>query len=157
MPIAFLWGFNFVVAKTGVENIPPVFFAGYRFVVAALVLWPWLRWLPGQMRRLFAIGLTSGALHFGLMLLAFSLSDNVGAIAVVTQLNVPFMVILAMLFLGERVGAFRIGGMVLAFSGVMLIGFDPAAFEQPLPLFLVMAGGFSYAVSVILMRDLKGG
>ena len=155
--IALLWGFNFIVTKQGVDLIPPVLFAALRFAMVAVLLLPWLKPLKGQMGRMTWIALTAGALHFGLILLGFSLTDNVGSVAIAVQINIPFVVLLAVLFLGERIGVYRITGMVVAFAGVMIIGFDPLAFDDPWAFVMVCSGACFFAVSIILMRQMDGG
>ncbi|MEN3951455.1 DMT family transporter [Iodidimonas sp. SYSU 1G8] len=154
--VTLVWGFNVMVTKWGVDVIPPVFFAGLRFFVVALLLSPWLKPIKGQMWRMVWIGLTSGALHFGLILVGYSLTDHVAPVAVALQINIPFMVLLAVLFLGERVGPWRLAGMAVAFAGVMVLGFDPVAFDSPLALIVVCIGACFFAVSVILMRGMTG-
>ena len=155
--ITLLWGFNFVVTKQGVDLMPPVLFAGLRFLVVAILLLPWLKPVKGQMGRMFWIAMTAGALHFGLILLGFSQTSNVGSVAIAVQINIPFMVLLAVIFLGERIGIYRITGMVIAFAGIMIIGFDPQAFEDPWAFAMVCSGACFFAVSIILMRQLDGG
>jgi O-acetylserine/cysteine efflux transporter len=120
-------------------------------------LLPWLKPLEGQMKRIVWIALTSGAFHFGLVFVGFAMTDNIGPVAVALQINVPFMLLFAVLFLGEKIGPLRIGGMVMAFIGVMIVGFDPVAFQNPWALAAVITGGCMFGVSVILMRRLDGG
>jgi O-acetylserine/cysteine efflux transporter len=155
--VTLLWGYNFVVSKIGVDHLPPVFLAFYRYALAGLILLPWLKPLEGQMKRVIWIALTSGAFHFGLVFVGFAMTDNIGPVAVALQINVPFMLLLAVLFLGEKIGALRLFGMILAFAGVMVVGFDPVAFQSPWALAAVITGGCMFGVSVILMRDLDGG
>ena len=154
--VTVIWGFNVVVTKWGVGMMPPVFFAGLRFFVVAILLAPFLKPVPGQMKRVVAIGLTSGALHFGLILVGYSLTDHAAPIAVALQFNIPFMVLLAVIFLGEKVGPWRLIGMAIAFGGIVVLGFDPVAFDSPVALIIVCIGSCFFAVSVILMRGLKG-
>jgi O-acetylserine/cysteine efflux transporter len=154
--VTLVWGLNVVVTKWGVDLIPPVFFAGLRFLLVAMLLVPWLRPVPGQMRRVVWIGLTSGALHFGLILVGYSLTAHAAPVAVALQVNIPFMVLLAVIFLGEKVGPWRIFGMTVAFAGILVLGFDPVAFDDPLALIVVCIGACSFAVSVILMRGISG-
>jgi len=155
--IALIWGYNFVVSKIGVDHLPPIFFASYRYAIAGLLLLPWLKPLKGQMNRLVWISLTSGAFHFGLIFVGFSMTDNIGPVAVAVQVNVPFMLLLAVLFLGEKIGPLRIAGMTMAFIGVMVVGLDPVAFQSPWALAAVVTGGCVFGISVILMRRLDGG
>ena len=102
--VTLVWGLNVVVTKWGVDMMPPVFFAGMRFFIVAILLVPFLKPVKGQMRRVVAIGLTSGALHFGLILVGYSLTAHAAPVAVAIQFNIPFMVLLAVIFLGEKVG-----------------------------------------------------
>lgn len=155
--IASVWGFNFFVSKLGVNHVPPIFFGAYRYILVFVLLLPWLRPLKGQMGRVMAIALTSGALHFGFILLGFSLTEHVGPVAIVLQVNIPFMVLLAIVLLGERVGVYRLGGMILGFAGIMVVGFDPIAFQDPAALAAIVTGGLFFGTSIILMRRLEGG
>jgi len=155
--VAFAWGFNFIVGKAAVAVFPPIFYAMLRMVVVMLCLLPWLKPLKGQMPRLIAIAMTAGVLNFGLMLIGFSMTDHVGPVAVALQINIPMMVVMAVLFLGERIGPYRIIAIIVAFAGVLIIGFDPRAFTDPWAFLVVCGSGTSFGVSVILMRGLKGG
>jgi O-acetylserine/cysteine efflux transporter len=79
--VTLLWGYNFVVSKIGVDHLPPVFLAFYRYALAGLILLPWLKPLEGQMKRVIWIALTSGAFHFGLVFVGFAMTDNIGPVA----------------------------------------------------------------------------
>ncbi len=155
--VSLLWGFNFVVTKAGLGEFPPIYFAMLRFALVAILLAPWLKPMKGQMVRLVWIALTAGALHFGLIFLGFSMTDHVGPVAVAVQVNIPFMLLLAVVFLGERIGIYRLAGMVVAFAGVLIVGLDPDAFNDPWAFAMVCAGACFFAVSVILMRAFEGG
>ncbi len=153
--IALAWGLNFVMAKLGLGEVPPFLFTTLRFVTIAILLAPFLRWAPGQMKYVAAIGVTAGFLHFALMFTGISLTDASVA-AVVVQLNVPFATILSVALLGETVGWRRLIGIILAFSGVALISFDPRVFGYLNGVLLMIGGAASMAVAMILMRRIKG-
>jgi drug/metabolite transporter (DMT)-like permease len=60
-----IWGVNFTLVKSALENMPPVYYLGLRFLVAALVLLPFsVRRLRGLDRRGWLLGLGLGALLF---------------------------------------------------------------------------------------------
>ena len=125
LAINLIWGLTFVAGKLGLNELPPIWFTGLRFSMLLAVLAPLLRWVPGQMRRLLAISACSGALHFSLQYSAIKLAGDVSTIAIVSQMTLPFAVILAMLMLGERLSPLRTFGILIAFAGVLVIGFDP--------------------------------
>lgn len=155
LAISVVWGLNFVVAKWGLGEIPPFLFTGVRFLIIAVLLIPFLKWAPGQMRRVLIIAATAGFLHFGLMFGGLALTDaSIGAIVV--QLNVPFATLLSIFFLGEAVGWRRWTGLALAFGGVALISFDPRVFGFMTGILLMAGGAFSMAVAMIFMRKIEG-
>lgn len=150
------WAFNFIAGKAGVEHFPPLLFTTLRFGLLLILLLPFLRWVPGQMRSVLQIGFILGVLHFGLIFAGLAASGDVSSIAILTQLYVPFSTLLAVLFLGETIGWRRIVGMVVAFLGVMVIGFDPIVFNHLDALFLIVGAALAMAVATLIMRGMKG-
>jgi O-acetylserine/cysteine efflux transporter len=153
--INLLWGINIVPTKWLLTELPPLTAAVLRFALVLLICLPWLRWLPGQMPRILAIGALSGGLMFGINNIAFAIADNVSSLAIAGQLGVPFSLLLAIFFLGERIRWIRALGIVLAFTGVVFLVFDPHAFDDRVALSLGVLGAFVYAVGTILTRQLR--
>jgi O-acetylserine/cysteine efflux transporter len=114
------WGFHYVVIKTAVGEIPPIFYAAMRMSLVALALAPFLRWRAGQMRRIFAAALCFGAVNYALMFTGLKFA-TASASAIANELYVPFATILSVLLLKERIGWRRIVGIALAFAGVAVI------------------------------------
>lgn len=150
------WGFNYVAVKVGVTEFPPVFLAGVRFCLLALLLSPMLRVSRAALPAVVAVGLTSGLLHFGLLFVGMRLADDISSVAIAIQLGVPFATILSVVLLKETIRWRRIGGIVLAFAGVVLIGFDPRVFAYLDGLLLCVAAAFCMALGMIVMRRLRG-
>ncbi|HXV73252.1 MAG TPA: DMT family transporter [Sphingomonadales bacterium] len=156
MAVNLAWGLNFIAVKYAVDELPPVFATGLRFLLIFLLLLPVLRPVPGKMKDLLLAAITIGAVHFSVLYYAISIADNMSSVAIATLTNVPFATILAVIFLRERIGIYSISGLILAFTGVMVLGFDPRAFDQMTSLLLVMLAAFIYAVGAILLRRLSG-
>jgi len=154
--INFIWGLNIIAAKHGLGQFPPMLFTAMRFGLLALVLLPFLRWVPGQMGTILLVSQTMGSLHFAAIFAGLARSEDVTAVAVATQLNVPFATMLSVLLLGELVGWRRWSGIALAFSGVALVSFDPVVLDYLDGLGLVSLGAFFGAVGVIGMKRLRG-
>lgn len=150
------WGLNFLAIRYAIDEIPAIFSAGLRFALVFLVLFPFLRIIPGKMKQLFLAAFIIGALHFSVLYTAMTFSEDISSVAIATLTNVPFATILAVFFLGERIGIFTLTGTILAFAGVMIIGFDPKALDHLFDLTLVMFAAFLYAVGAILLRRLSG-
>ena len=153
--ICTIWGFNFVAAKVGVGEIPPLLFAGLRFAILLAVLIPFLKPAPGRMRDIFLITLFNGAIHFGLMFVGVKLTAA-SVMAVIVQLNVPFATILSILMLGEVVRWRRWAGIAMTFFGVMIVSFDPHVLDSLTGVVFGAAAAMSGAIAAIFMRKLSG-
>ena len=154
--ITLVWGGTFVAAKIGMSEFPPMLFTGLRFAILVVIALPFIRWHKGQMGRIVGIAIGSGAGHFSLMYTGIYLADDVGPIAIAVQLGVPFTTIMSVIFLGERIGMWRIGGLSFAFVGIVVISFDPRVAEYIDALGFVICAAVFYSAGTILMRDFPG-
>ena len=154
LAVNLFWGGNFVAVKLGVTHFEPFFFSALRFGLLALLMLPWLRLQPGQMKRILVVGLTMGVLHFALFFSGMRLAGDVSSVAIVVQLYVPFATLLAVVFLGERIGWRRGLSIAVAFVGVLVIAFDARAFQYADALMIITVGAFVFAVGQVQMRGL---
>jgi O-acetylserine/cysteine efflux transporter len=154
--ITFIWGFNLITSKVGVDEIPPILFTFLRFALVAVVLTPALRIQPGQMSAVVVAALLSGAFHFALNFAAIRRATNVSSVAIASQLGVPFSTLLSVALLGETVRWRRWTGIALAFIGIGIMGFDPQIGDRWESLALVVASAFVGALGLIAVKKLKG-
>lgn len=154
--IDLIWAVNTVAVKFAVTAVPPMTMVFIRYLIVFAVCAPQLRWVPGRMGVMVLAGLFAGALAMGLGGLSFHLADNVSALAIAAQLGVPFSLILAIIFLGERIRWLRAGGIALSFVGVAVMSFDPSIMHERVGVLLSVAASFCWAVSSLLFRKLKG-
>lgn len=151
-----LWGFNFIAGKYGTATFGPMLFITMRFAIVLVLLAVFLRRVPGQMLRIMTIGLMMGVGHYSFMFYGIYLAGSLSSVAITAQLTVPFATLLAILFLGERIGWPRILAIATSFSGVVLIGFAPVGPEHLTALAMTSVASLAMAISTILMRQLKG-
>jgi O-acetylserine/cysteine efflux transporter len=150
-----IWGYNFVVAKTGLEELPPIFMMGLRFALSAGLLVPFVTMPRGRMKEVAALSVTLGAAHFSMMFTGLKTVDASTA-AIAVQLQVPFSALLATVLLADPPGWRRTAGMVVAFGGVMLIAGEPR-FEGTLwALGLVIGAAFVWAVGNVQVKKMGG-
>jgi len=154
--VCFVWGLNIVVTRWVVFDaaIPPIFFAALRFLGVAILLIPFLRPVPKDIRTLFLISFFIGSGHFALLFLGLA-NAEASAAAIVSQLGVPFATLMSMAFLGETIGWRRGLGIMLAFAGVILIAVDPESFTISLGLLYIVGAAFIGSVGGILMKRMK--
>lgn len=146
--VATVWGGNFVVAKAGLTEVPPLLFMTVRFVLVALCLLPFTAWPRGQILPLALYGLVMGGVHFSLMFTALVTIDAATA-SILSQLCVPFATLLAMLVFKDRPGWRRLSGMAIAFGGVFIIIGEPR-FEGGLgPALMVIGAAFAWGLGAV--------
>lgn len=155
--ICIAWGGNFLTSALALREIPPFLFTALRLAIVALCLLPFLhRPGPGQWPRLVAVALCNGALHFGLSFWALKLAGNLASPAILMQSYIPMATLLAVVFLGERIGWKTSAGIAVSFAGVMVLGFDPVVLQAPASMWLMLASAAFIAVGTVLMRGLTG-
>lgn len=156
-----VWGFHFVVIKTVVNDVPPMFYAALRLALVAALMSPFLRWRKGEMWRVMLGGLCLGVFNYAMMFTGVKLAPA-SAAAIAIELHVPFATILAMIFLGDRPGWRRFAGIAIAFVGVAIIATaDSSSTPDPetrigLGVGLVAAAAFSEAMGAVLVKRASG-
>lgn len=148
-----IWGFNFVLAKLGLQQLPPIFLIALRFALVAALLLPFVSVPRPLLGRIFLLSLTLGGLHFSLMFTAMGRLDASTA-AVTVQLQVPFAALLSWLILGERLGRQRLLGMLLAFVGIVIMSGEPRISEDLFGLMLALAAALVWAVANLQVKFL---
>lgn len=151
-----VWGMSFIAAKVALNEFPAILATALRFLLVLAILVPFLRVVPGQMRNIIAIAVFAGGLHFAVGFTGFDIARSMSAMAVVSQLALPFATLIAVFFFGERLSRRRLLGIALAFAGVVALSFDPEVFAQLLAVALVALSALSMALAQNLMRLTRG-
>ncbi len=156
LAINLVWGLNIIAVKMSVNLVPPFTAALLRQAMVLAICLPWLRIVPGRMRDLVALSMVIGGAFFAIINLSLVVTENIGALAIAGQLGAPFSLILAIIFLGERIGPVRIAGMALAVGGCGLLVFDPSAAREVPGLLLTVLASLFWAIGSLLQRRLVG-
>jgi O-acetylserine/cysteine efflux transporter len=155
--ICVVWAGNFIAAAQGMQHFSPFLFMILRFLLVLAMLAPFLRRPPpGQWPRLAAVCLSIGGLHFALMFWALSRSADISSVAIVQQTYIPISVLLAMALLHERVGWKTLAAVLVAFLGVLVVGFDPLVLQQTDVLVIALASALFQALGSIYQRGIRG-
>lgn len=123
-----IWGSTWLFIKLGLENLPPITFAGIRFVIACVILFLLIRArgmsLPANRRDwglLALTGVLSFSLNYGLVFWGEQYISS--GLAAVLQATLPaFGLVIAHVHLpSERMTWSKIFGVVLGFGGVAVV------------------------------------
>jgi len=143
-----IWGSTWLFIKLGLEDLPPITFAGIRFVIACAILFPLIRvrgmQLPADGRDwwlLASTGVLSFSLNYGLVFWGEQYISS--GLAALLQSTLPaFGLVFAHFHLpGERMTWSKIFGVVLGVFGVAVV------FSNQ----LAIAGGKALAGSIALV------
>lgn len=150
--ITAIWGFNFVVIKVGVAEVPPLLLTGLRFVFAAvpavfLVAPP--RVGPGTVGL---YGFTLGVIKFGLLFVAIHQGLSAGLASLVLQLQAFFTILLAFAALGEKPRLLQMLGAGVAFTGIGVIAAGRWQGPDFVPLLLVVLAAFFWGIANVTAK-----
>jgi O-acetylserine/cysteine efflux transporter len=147
-----VWGSNFVVIKYALNHLPPLTLALLRF---ALAFFPLALFLPRPAvpwRNLAGYGLLIGAGQFGLLFTAMRADITPGLASLVVQAQVFFTIGMAAWLSGERPAAAQLVALLLAITGIAVIGLNTDGSATPLGLALVLLAAASWAGGNMVSR-----
>ena len=150
--IVLIWGVNNAAAEVATAVLPPLLAAALRFMLAAVLLAPFVRPPFPNPKSLAVIVLCGGPVHFGLVYLGFALVDDLSPYAVSLQLWIPFTALFAWLMLGERLSRGALLGLVVAFAGIVYMTADPRAFRDWEGIAVGVLASAAWALTTVVAR-----
>jgi len=146
------WGVNFVVIKVGLDGLPPMLLGALRFLLVAfpavfLIKRPNLPW-----RWLIAYGATISLGQFAFLFQAMHSGMPPGLASLVLQSQAFFTLGFAALFLGERLRMASVLGLLVAASGLALIGSEDSGHVPLVALMLTLCAGAMWGMGNIITR-----
>lgn len=156
LAVAVVWGVNFVLIDIGLRTFPPLLFVALRFTLIAIPAVFFVARPPIPVRHLLAVGCFLSAGQFALLFTAMHLGLPAGLASLVVQLQAVFTLVLAVAFLGERLGRAQLAGCALALAGIALIGVARSGHGLPAgALLLGVAGAASWGIGNVATRVAK--
>jgi drug/metabolite transporter (DMT)-like permease len=160
-----LWSGNFIIARKVSNAISPVSLAFFRWTCASLVLLPFAykqviaEWSPlkANWRILTWIALTGIALFNTFVYVAGHNTTAINMALIGTTSSPIFATAMAVIFLKERLGFYRIIGMIICILGIVLL-ISKGSWEVLFSFKFssgdtwILAGAFAFAVYNILVR-----
>lgn len=154
LTVPLVWGMGFVFAKGAIGHFPPILLMCLRFTLTALVL-VWLVRIPrGNLLRLCGVAVIACAIQYSLTFTGLK-GLQAGIAALIVQLEVPFLVLLGALFLGETPGLRKWLGIAIAFAGMAVMASTGDFGADITSALMVVGGAFFWAMGQVMIRALK--
>lgn len=150
--VAAIWGFNFIVVKVGLSEMPPFLYGSARFVIAVLPLLWFVQKPAVPWSLIVGIGTTLGIAKFGLIFLSIHTGMSAGLASLVLQSQAFFTTMLSILFFKDKICLNQVLGMLVAFIGMGLIGIELCGGSTLLGFFLILGAAISWAFCNILFK-----
>ncbi len=165
-----IWSGNFVISRGVSQQIPPVSLAFYRWSLATLLIAPLAfkkfkeekEVVRKNLKYLFWVALTGITLFNTFVYVAGHYTSAINMALIGTTSSPIFATIMAVIFLKERLNAFRIIGILLCISGIVLLlskgSWDNlSSFTFSTGDLWSLAGALSFAIYNILVRKKPSG
>jgi O-acetylserine/cysteine efflux transporter len=152
MLVAGCWGLNFPATEIALEHFPPLLMVALRFGLVAipavaLVPRPKVKW-----RWLLGTGLGLGMLQFAFLYLGMAAGMPSGLASLVLQASAPFTLLLAGVWLGERLTSRQALSTLIAMAGLTAIAIHRGQNAALLPMVLTLCGALGWAIGNVCSR-----
>lgn len=150
--IVAIWGFNFVVIKLGLKDLPPLLLCALRFTLAALPAVFFVKKPDVPFGTIVTYGLVMFGIQFAFLFGGMNLGVSAGLASLTLQLQAFMTIGLSAWLLGERPSRFQISGAVLAFSGIALVAGNVGGDVSALGLSAVVLAALAWACGNLLAK-----
>jgi len=159
--IYFLWGTTFLAIRIVVEELPPLFAAGARFLAAGILLFGFMlakgetRPTPRQWRNLLILSLLMFVAEYGPLFWAEKYVPS-GIVSVRAAMIPIITLVLEMLVLRQQKWRLSLAGAtVLGFAGVGVLLFPTGQQHFPvLPCLAILGGCTTWSLGTVLSRSM---
>ena len=152
-------GSAFPVAKLALNNsVPPILMASLRMGLVFIILIPFWRFkLPERkyLKSLIAFSISMGVLVYVFMNMSLYHSSIISPIILGSQLAIPFGILASSIMLNENISSKKWLLIFGAFTGILIIFFDPKLANNFLGLFFASLMALSFGLSQVYSRELR--
>jgi O-acetylserine/cysteine efflux transporter len=138
-----------------VQEVPPFLLTGLRFMFSAVPALLFIARPRVPIKYLLGFGLVLGVGQFGFLFLAVKLGLSASLASLVMQLQAPFTMFFAAMFLAEVPLLRQLWGAAVAFVGIGIIAFQRWSGPDALPLFLCLIACAGWAGANIIAKQAK--
>lgn len=152
--VVLVWGFNFVVIKVGLEEIPPLLLGFARFFLTSIPAVFFIKRPTAPFKMIVWYGLIMFALQFSLLFMGMYAGVTPGLASLLLQLQVFFTVLLAMMFFSEKLRPWQIVGALVSFLGIALVAMNLSGSITFSGFVLVIAAAASWGAGNVISKKI---
>ncbi len=124
-----IWSGNFIIARGVIKQIPPVSLAFYRWLSASIIIFPFAvknfrvewKFVKQSWHYLFWASLSGITLFNTFVYIGAHYTTAINLALIGTTTSPIIAIVLAKIFLNERIGWLKMGGMILCIAGVLFL------------------------------------
>src|SRR4029079_4386335 len=124
-----IWSGNFIIARGVIKQIPPIRLAFYRWLSASIIIFPFAmkktraewKFVKQSWHYLFWASLSGIALFNTFVYIGAHYTTAITLALIGTPASPIIWIVLARIFLNERIGFLKMGGMMLCIAGVVFL------------------------------------
>jgi O-acetylserine/cysteine efflux transporter len=148
-----IWGFNFVVVKWGLSEMPPLLFASLRFFLVSFPLIFFVKKPAAPFWIIAGIGLSFGFLKFVFLFTSLAIGTSAGLASLLCQMQIGFSLVLSWLVLKEKSTYRQTLGVCVAALGAISMSYlhDPLT-ASILGILFVLLSAFFWGMSNIFIK-----
>lgn len=143
--LAAIWGGSFLFIRLSVEDFGPIALSGMRTLIAGATLLPILLWrdklqvIRAYWRSIVIVGLFNSALPFIFFNYA-TMTLPAGTMSIINALTPLWGAAIAWVWLKDTLPPLRMLGLMVGFSGILVLVWDKLSFHDTASTYAVIAG-----------------
>ncbi|WP_332642380.1 EamA family transporter [Aeromicrobium sp.] len=151
--VMIIWGANFVVIDEGLDDVPPLLFLSFRFVLVALPLVFFIPRPTAGWRAVVAVGTFMSLGQFGLLYIALDLGMPAGLASLILQAHVIMTIVIAAIALKESPTRRQVVGASIGTVGLLVVVVAHGATAPVIPVLVMLGAALSWATGNVVARS----
>lgn len=153
--LVLIWGFNWVMIRVGLNGLPPLALTCIRLFLVSVPAIFFIKRPSSSWGMLLTYGFLMFFLQFSLLFLGIYFGVSAGLGALVTQMQVFFTILLAVIFLKEHVSKWQIIGALVSFAGIIFVGLHIGGKASMLGLISLLLSALAWSGGNLMTKKLK--
>jgi O-acetylserine/cysteine efflux transporter len=155
--VVILWGLNYTAIKLGAGNVPPLFLASVRFLLVVIPAIFFLPRPPVSWAGLIALSMTIYVGQFSFLFLGIKLGMPAGLASLIHQSQAFFTLLVAVIFIKERLRWNHLVGLFIAAAGMVIIGYQQNTGMTAIGFWFILIAAASWGIGNVIMRKVTQG